>query len=118
MRSHDLGIRGEDLACRYLLSKGYIILERNWRFQKAEIDVLAAKDGTLAVIEVKTRSTKDFGDPEEFIGRNKIQLLRKATNAYVNMKRLNLEVRFDYIGIVLERNRHELTHLKDACFIF
>lgn len=118
MRSHDLGIRGEDLACSHLLSNGYTILERNWRFQKAEIDVLATKDGILAVIEVKTRSTKAFGDPEEFISRNKIQLLRKAANAYVNIKRLNLDVRFDYIGIVIERNRHKISHHKDACFIF
>lgn len=118
MRSHDLGVHGEDLASTYLLSKGYAILERNWRFQRAEIDILAAKGGTLAVIEVKTRSSKAFGDPEEFIRRNKIQLLRKAANAYVNMNRLNLDVRFDYIGIVIERNKEQLTHVKDACFIF
>jgi putative endonuclease len=118
MRSHDLGVRGEDLASQYLLSRGYTILERNWRFQKAEIDILAAKDGTLAVVEVKTRSSKAFGDPEEFIGRHKIQHLKKAANAYVNMNRLNLDVRFDYIGIVMERSRHKISHLKDACFIF
>ena len=100
------------------MSNGYTVLERNWRFQKAEIDILARKDDTLAVIEVKTRSTKAFGEPEVFIGRNKIRLLRKAANAYVNMNCLDLEVRFDYIGIVMERNRHKLTHHKDACFIF
>ena len=118
MRSHDLGARGEDLASRHLLSKGYTILERNWRFQKAEIDILATNDDTLAVVEVKTRSSIAFGDPEEFIGRKKIQLLKKAANAYVNMNRLNLEVRFDYIGVVIQRNRHRISHLKDACFIF
>ena len=111
MRSHDLGIRGENLANRYLLKQGYTILERNWRFQKAEIDILAAKGGTLVVVEVKTRSTQAFGDPVSFIQRNKIQLLRKAANAYVNMNRLNLEVRFDYIGIVIERNQEKLTHV-------
>lgn len=118
MLSHDLGVRGEDLASRYLLSKGYTILERNWRFQKAEIDILAAKDSTLAVIEVKARSTAAFGNPEAFINRNKVELMRKAANAYVNKNRLNLEIRFDFIGIVFERNKERLTHLKDACFIF
>lgn len=118
MRSHDLGKRGENLASRYLLSKGYTILERNWRFQKAEIDILAAKDGTLAVIEVKTRSTRVYGNPEAFINRNKVQLMRKAANAYVNKNRLNLEIRFDFIGIVFESNKEKLTHLKDACYIF
>lgn len=118
MRSHDLGVRGEELASRYLVSKGYTILERNWRFQKAEIDILATKDDTLAVVEVKTRSSIAFGDPEEFISRNKIHLLKRAANAYVNMNRLNLDVRFDYIGIVIERNHHKISHMKDACFIF
>ena len=118
MRSHDLGIRGEELASEHLLSKGYTILERNWRFQKAEIDILATKNDTLAVVEVKTRSSITFGDPEEFISRNKIQLLKRAANAYVNMNRLNLDVRFDYIGIVIVRNRHKISHMKDACFIF
>ena len=118
MRSHDLGIRGEELASEHLLSKGYTILERNWRFQKAEIDILATKNDTLAVVEVKTRSSIAFGDPEEFISRNKIQLLKRAANAYVNMNRLNLDVRFDYIGIVIVRNRHQISHMKDACFIF
>lgn len=118
MRSHDLGVRGEDLASRYLLSNGYTILERNWRFQKAEIDILAAKDGMLAVIEVKARSTRAFGNPEAFINRNKVELMRKAANAYVNKNRLNLEIRFDFIGIVFEGNKQKLTHMKDACFIF
>lgn len=118
MQSHELGIRGEDMAYNYLLSHGYTILERNWRYQKAEIDILALKEGTLVVTEVKTRSTDTFGDPEEFIKRKKIQLLRKAANAYVNMNQLNVEVRFDYIGIVIAKNQEKLSHVKDACFIF
>ena len=118
MESHRLGIRGEDLANDYLLSRGYTILERNWRHQKAEIDILALKEGILAVIEVKTRSTVAFGTPEEFIGQNKIRLLRKAANAYVNLNRLNLEVRFDYLGIVFENNQPRVRHIEDACFFF
>ena len=118
MESHQLGIRGEDLASEYLLSRGYIILERNWRHQMAEIDILALKEGILAVIEVKTRSTVAFGTPEEFIGQNKIRLLRKAANAYVNLYRLNVEVRFDYIGIVFQNNQPTVRHIKDACFFF
>ena len=118
MQSHELGVRGEHLASRYLRSRGYTILARNWRHQRAEIDILAAKDGILAVVEVKTRASNAFGEPEQFISRNKIRLLRKAANAFVQINDLNLEVRFDYIGIVMERNRHKLTHHKDACYIF
>jgi putative endonuclease len=118
MRSHALGIQGEDLAVTYLLSQGYKILERNWRFAKAEVDIIAAKEDVLAAVEVKTRSTDAFGAPQEFIGRKKIRLLRKAMNAYVNLKGLDLEVRFDFIGIVIENGNESITHLKDACFIF
>ena len=100
------------------MSRGYTILEKNWRHQKAEIDILALKEGILAVIEVKTRSTVAFGAPEEFIDQNKIRLLRKAANAYVNLHRLNQEVRFDYIGIVFENNQPRIRHIKDACFFF
>ena len=118
MQSHQLGIHGEDQACRYLESRGYSIVERNWRYQKAEIDIIAVKENTLAIIEVKTRSTESFGDPVDFISREKIELLRKAANAYVNSKRINLEVRFDFIGIFSKSNQEKLTHVKDACFIF
>ena len=118
MRSHALGIQGEDLAVTYLLSQGYKILERNWRFAKAEVDIIAAKEDVLAAVEVKTRSTDAFGAPQEFIGRKKIRLLRKAMNAYVNLKGLDLEVRFDFIGIVIENGNESITHLKDASFIF
>jgi putative endonuclease len=118
MQSHQLGIQGEDQACRYLETRGYSIVERNWRYQRAEIDIIAVKGSTLAIVEVKTRSTQSFGDPIGFIGREKIELLRKAANAYVNSKRINLEVRFDFIGIVSSGNQKRLTHVKDACFIF
>jgi len=118
MQSHQLGIHGEDQACRYLENKGYLIVERNWRFRKAEIDIIAVKGNTLVIVEVKTRSTASFGDPVDFIGRAKIEMLRKATNAYVNSNGINLEVRFDFIGIVSRSNQQKLTHVKDACFIF
>lgn len=118
MQSHRLGIHGEDQACRYLEDKGYTVVERNWRYQRAEIDIIAVKGNTLVIVEVKTRSTESFGDPVDFIGREKIETLRKAANAYVNSKRINLEVRFDFIGIVSRKNQEKLRHVKDACFIF
>lgn len=118
MRSHELGVQGENLAASFLISKGYTILERNWRFAKAEIDIIAFKGNTIAAVEVKSRSTEAFGDPQESIGRDKIRLLRKAMNAYVNLKALDLEVRFDFIGIIIRDGREKITHLKDACYIF
>ena len=72
---NELGQKGELLAVDFLLEKGYIIVEKNYRFRKAEIDVIAKKEGVLAVVEVKTRSTNYFGNPEEFVNPKKIRLL-------------------------------------------
>ena len=118
MESHDLGEYGEELAARYLLSKGYSILERNWRHAKAEVDIIALRGDILAVVEVKSRSSEAFGDPLESVSREKIRLLRKAINAYVNLKGIDLEIRFDLIGIVLEDDRQRIRHVEDACYLF
>ena len=118
MESHDLGEYGEELAARYLLSKGYSILERNWRHSKAEVDIIALRGDTLAVVEVKSRSSEAFGDPLESVSREKIRLLRKAINAYVNLKGIDLEIRFDLIGVVLEDDRQRIRHVEDACYLF
>ncbi len=64
---NELGKKGEELAVNHLEENGYEILERNWVFQKAEIDIIAQKDEVLAIVEVKTRSSLDFGSPQDFV---------------------------------------------------
>lgn len=118
MKPHDLGVAGERIAERYLISRGYTILERNWRFAKAEVDIIAAEGEVVVAVEVKSRSSNAYGDPHEFINRRKIQLLRKAMNAYVNLNGLDQEVRFDIIGIIRENGRERISHLRDAWGIF
>jgi len=72
MAAHnELGKLGEEMAIEHLLQKGYTILHTNWTFQKAEVDILAQQDSTLAVIEVKTRTTSHFGDPQDFVTQKK-----------------------------------------------
>ena len=70
---NDLGKFGEELAVEFLEKNGYTILETNWFFNKAEIDIIAQKENILAVVEVKTRSSLDFGLPQEFVKPKKIQ---------------------------------------------
>ena len=60
---NELGKIGEELAVDFLTEKGYEILETNWTFQKAEVDIIAQKGNVLAIVEVKTRSSSDFGSP-------------------------------------------------------
>lgn len=125
---NELGKIGEKVAVAYLQKNGYAILETNWTFQKAEIDIIAKKENTLAIIEVKTRSSIEFGLPQDFVNPKKIQLLVKAVDAYVTQNDLEVDVRFDIIAItsaikspslqVVKENTFEIEHLKDAFYHF
>lgn len=115
---NELGKLGEEMAADYLQKQGYEILETNWVFQKAEIDIIAQKGNILAVVEVKTRSTLDFGLPQDFVKPKKIQLLVKAINEYIIQNDLDVEVRFDIIGIYKNKDTFQTEHLESAFFHF
>ena len=115
---NDLGKFGEELAVDFLEKNGYEILEKNWVFDKAEIDIIAQKENILAVVEVKTRSSVDFGLPQEFVKPKKIQLLLKAVNEYVIQHDLDVEVRFDIIAIHKEKTDFVIEHIEEAFYYF
>jgi len=115
---NELGKKGEQLAVNYLIKKGYKIRDKNWRYLKAEVDIIAEKDGILAVVEVKTRSTDYFGDPQDFVNPKKIKLLVTAINEYVISKDLDIEVRFDIIAIIKTKKETKIEHLEDAFLHF
>ncbi|AUP79210.1 YraN family protein [Flavivirga eckloniae] len=117
-KHNELGKKGEQLAVDFLLEKGYDIVERNYRFDKAEVDIIAQQKDTLAIIEVKTRSTNDFGNPQDFVKPKQIQRLVKAVDEYVNVNNLEVEVRFDIIAIVKEGTGFNIEHLEDAFYHF
>lgn len=119
MASHnELGKLGEELAVEFLKKEGYEILNTNWTFQKAEIDIIAIKENTLAIVEVKTRSSLDFGLPQDFVKPKKIQLLVKAVDQYVIERNLDIDVRFDIIAIHKEGKSFAIEHIIDAFFHF
>lgn len=115
---NDLGKLGEEMAVEFLQKNGYEILETNWTFQKAEVDIIAKKENILAIIEVKTRSSLDFGLPQDFVKPKKIQLLVKAVNEYVVTNDLDIEVRFDIIAVHKEAKTFAMEHLMDAFYHF
>lgn len=115
---NELGKIGEELAVDFLIEKGYEILETNWTFQKAEVDVIALKGNFLAVVEVKTRSSVDFGSPQDFVKPKKIKLLVKAINEYVVTNDLDVDVRFDIIAIHAKEKQFAIEHLEDAFYYF
>lgn len=119
MATHnDLGELGEELAVEELEKNGYEIVERNWRYKKAEIDIIARKNNILAIVEVKTRSSDYMGNPQDFVSPKKIKMLVEAINEYVVSKDLDVEVRFDIIAIIKNENQLTLEHLEDAFFHF
>lgn len=119
MAAHnDLGSKGEQTAVDFLIQKKYNILECNWRYKKAEIDIIALQHNTLAIVEVKTRSTDYFGNPQDFVNPKKIKLLTEAVNEYVISNNLDVEVRFDIIAIVTQNNKIQIEHLENAFYHF
>lgn len=112
--STNLGREGEKRAKRYLESKGYIIRDCNWRFQKLEIDLVAEKDNTLVFVEVKSRKNEDFGEPELFVNMKKQKHLIRAANAYIEEFQITQEARFDIISI--NNRQQEVIHIEGAFF--
>lgn len=100
MAEHNvLGKWGEEKAVELLLRKGYVILERDWKYGRRDLDVVAAKENVLAVIEVKTRRDDFFMRPQQAVTRAKIRQLSIAANAYVKLHGIDAPVRFDIIAV-------------------
>lgn len=115
---NELGKKGEQLAVDFLLENNYSIIARNYRFDKAEVDIIAQIEDTLAIIEVKTRTNIDFGNPQDFLKPKQIQRIVKAVDEYVLVNQLDVEVRFDIIAIVKEGKQFKIEHLKNAFYHF
>jgi putative endonuclease len=111
----DLGRYGEQLAKAFLLSKGYRILEQNWRYGRAEVDLIVALDEKIIFVEVKTRRSAEHGTPEDFVNWKKEQQLEFASSAYIARRNHQGEIRFDIIAIVFENKElYEINHIEDA----
>ncbi len=99
MQNKDTGFFGENMAANHLLSIGFEILERNWRYKHLEIDIIASKQGMLHIVEVKTRSSVIFGYPEQMIGKQKMQFLKNAAAHYQYSYPTWKWLQFDVIAI-------------------
>jgi putative endonuclease len=112
---NELGKKAEDLAAEYLVKNGYKILVRNFRFQKAEIDIIAEKDHLIVVVEVKARSTDIFILPQEAVTKAKIKSIVLAANHFMEEFNKNQEVRFDIISVLPDKTgKLEIEHIEDA----
>ncbi len=117
MKDHiELGKAGEAIAVAHLEGKGYRILERNWRFGKEEIDIIARDGNFVVIVEVKTRTSNARAEPEASVTKSKQRILVRAANAYVNYKRQYGEVRFDIISILVKQEGETINHIVDAFY--
>ncbi len=117
MAEHNaIGQQGEKMALSHLKEKGYKILACNWRFQKAELDIIARYDQSLVIVEVKTRTSTEFESPKEAVSIAKQRRIIKAANAYIEEHNLDLECRFDIVSIVLGSNKADIEHIQDAFY--
>lgn len=116
MATHnDFGKIAEDLAADYLQNNGYKILVRNFRFQKAEIDIIAEKEAFIIIIEVKARSTEAFMLPQEAVTKTKIKSIVSAANHYLEEFNRHNEVRFDIISVLPDEKRNlTIKHIQNA----
>jgi putative endonuclease len=112
---NELGRYGELLAKVYLEKLGYQILERNWVYGRAEIDLIAFHQGILIFVEVKTRRSAEHGEPEEFVNWKKEKQLELASAVYIDRKNHQGEIRFDIVAIVFENKElYKINHIEDA----
>ena len=110
------GILGEEIAIAHLLKMGYVILEKNWRYQHLEIDIIASINSALVIVEVKLRANDFFGNPEEFVTKSKQKKLIKAADFYIKENNINWETLFDIIAIIENPNELKLQHFEGAFY--
>lgn len=110
-----MGAWGEDLALRYLMRRGYTLVERNYRTRRGEIDLILRKEDTLIFVEVKLRRGTGFGDPLEAVTPRKQATLRYLAERYLADREPDFDtVRFDVVGILAGRDGLLVRHVEDA----
>lgn len=112
---NEFGKIAEDLAADYLVRNQFRLLARNFRYLKAEIDIIAEKDDCIVIVEVKARHTDAFLEPQEAVNKKKIKLLISAANYFIEENNIDKEVRFDIISVLPNKQKTlEIHHIIDA----
>ncbi|HEX2922040.1 MAG TPA: YraN family protein [Bacteroidales bacterium] len=112
----NLGNKGEDLAVEYLSNNGYRILNRNWKWGRNEIDVIAENNEFIVFAEVKTRTADFMDDPLNAITRSKQNAIIFAAEGYMKRMGKDKECRFDVITIIMKGNDYTIEHIPDAFY--
>lgn len=113
-KHNELGKEGETIARRYLEQQDYEILETNWRVGHLEADIIAYHDRRIVFVEVKTRTSDQYGAPEEFVDRKKRQAYIRLANAYILRNDRPEEARFDIVSVIFGEGEPQVEHLVNA----
>ena len=113
---NELGKAGETAVVAYLEDHGYVIRHRNWRKGHLELDIVAAKDNELIVVEIKTRSNNDVMQPEDAVTAQKIRNTVKAADTYIKLFQIDSPVRFDIITATGRSDGFKIEHIKEAFY--
>lgn len=113
---NDLGKIGEQMAVDFLAKKGFAIVDQNYRYLKGEIDIIAEIEGFVVFVEVKTRQSKELLAPEKSVSPRKQKLIIKTAHQYIIDNDIDLEARFDIIGIITNQYETEIDHIEDAFY--
>lgn len=117
IRNLEIGNKGENVATTFLLQKGYVIIARNWRYKNYEIDIICSKDNKLHFVEVKTRTSNKFGNPEESINQTKMNALKKAAEQYLIQNEQWTLIQFDVVAITFRKEAlEEIFFIEDVFF--
>ena len=116
MNHIELGKKGEDLAVNYLISKGYRVKTRNFRWDRGEVDLICESQNRLKIIEVKTRVSTCFGEPYLAVNRAKQKQIIRVANYYIQENNIDKEVDFDVVSIVLNASKMKIEHIENAFY--
>jgi putative endonuclease len=112
----ELGEKAEQLATRFLINSGYVVLDTNWHYGHLELDIVARDGEELVVVEVKARSGIRYEHPSEAVTNGKMKRIVEAAEGYIQEKEWQGETRFDVITVIFFKEGHELEHFKDAFY--
>jgi putative endonuclease len=118
LKTKQIGSKGEVIALQYLELKGYELVLKNYRFKRAEIDLIVQKENLIVFVEVKYRKNADFGFPEEFVRKSQRRRIQTAAENYLSEMQWNQNIRFDIISIMpnADGNDYDIMHLEDAIY--
>jgi len=111
---NELGKKGEEVAADYLKKKGYTILKQNWVYEKYEIDIIASNEEYIIFVEVKTRTTELWGNPEDAVSKGKIKRIVEAADFYLINNDIDMPARFDVLAMIWKKDGFDILHFEDA----